>query len=83
MALLWWLALWAWWVVGAVTFLAVALLIVAVVLGVRAGQQQLDTQRHQQVGIALQQAADFRTEGNLEAAWWNSPWSTPTHRATA
>ncbi len=53
---------------GAVTLLAVALLILAVVLGVRAGQQQLELQRRQQVGIALQQALDFGAEGNLEAA---------------
>ena len=53
---------------GAVTFLAVALLILAVVLGVRAGQQQLEMQRRQQVGIALQQALDFSAESNLEAA---------------
>jgi tetratricopeptide (TPR) repeat protein len=59
---------WAFGVIGAVTLLAVALLILAVVLGVRAGQQQLDMQRRQQVGIAIQQALDFRSEGNLEAA---------------
>ncbi|CAN5402788.1 hypothetical protein BH10CHL1_BH10CHL1_04800 [soil metagenome] len=59
---------WAFWIIGAVTFLAVYLLIMAVVLGVRAGQQQLDMQRRQQVGIASQQAIDFRAEGNLEAA---------------
>ena len=53
---------------GAVTFLALALLILAVVLGVRAGQQQVDMQRRQQVGIALQQALDFSAESNLEAA---------------
>ncbi|MCX6050568.1 MAG: hypothetical protein NT075_36210 [Chloroflexi bacterium] len=59
---------WAFWIIGAVSFLAVSLLIMAVVLGVRAGQQQLDMQRRQQVGIASQQAIDFRAEGNLEAA---------------
>ncbi|MDQ3248789.1 MAG: hypothetical protein M3Q45_06220, partial [Chloroflexota bacterium] len=59
---------WAYWTIGAVTLLAIALLILAVVLGVRAGQQQIDIQRRQQVGIALQQAVDFRSEGNLEAA---------------
>lgn len=59
---------WALWIIGAVTLLAVALLILAVVLGVRAGQQQLEMQRRQQVGIALQQALDFSAEGNLEAA---------------
>ncbi len=59
---------WAFWVIGAVSFLAVSLLIMAVMLGVRAGQQQLDMQRRQQVGIASQQAIDFRAEGNLEAA---------------
>jgi len=59
---------WAFWVIGAVTLLAIAVLVLAVVLGVRAGQQQVDIHRRQQVGIALQQAIDFRTEGNLEAA---------------
>ena len=59
---------WAFWVIGAVTLLAIAVLVLAVVLGVRAGQQQVDLHRRQQVGIALQQAIDFRTEGNLEAA---------------
>ncbi len=54
--------------IGTVSFLAVALLIMAVVLGVRDGQQQLDRQRRQQVGIVSQQALDFRAEGNLEAA---------------
>lgn len=59
---------WAWWLIGAITILAAAILIFSVVLGVRAGQQQVETQRRQQIGIALQRATDFQADGDLRAA---------------
>ncbi|MCS6826305.1 MAG: hypothetical protein NZ553_06810, partial [Caldilinea sp.] len=59
---------WAWWLIGAITVLAAAILIFSVVLGVRAGQQQVETQRRQQIGIALQRATDFQADGDLRAA---------------
>jgi TolB protein len=59
---------WAWWIIGALTILAVSILIFSVVLGVRAGQQQVEVQRRQQIGVALQRATDFQAEGNLQAA---------------
>ena len=60
---------WAWWLIGAVTLLAVSILIFSVVLGIRAGQQQVEIQRRQQIGIALQQATDLQAEGNLQDAF--------------
>lgn len=59
---------WAWWIIGATTVLAVAILVFSVVLGIRAGQEQVELQRRQRIGIALQQAIDLQAEGNLEAA---------------
>lgn len=59
---------WAIWLIGAVTILAVAILVLSVVLGVRAGQNQLVLRRNQQVGIALQNAIDHREAGNLQQA---------------
>lgn len=59
---------WVLWVIGPVTVLAAALIILAVVLGIRAGQRQIDIQRRQQVGIALQRAVDFQNEGRLQDA---------------
>lgn len=59
---------WLLWIIGPVTVLAAALIILAVVLGIRAGQRQIDTQRRQQVGIALQRAIDYRAEGRLQEA---------------
>lgn len=59
---------WAWWIIGALTILAVSILIFSLVLGVRAGQQQVEIQRRQQIGIALQRATDFQAEGNLQSA---------------
>jgi len=59
---------WAWWIIGAITILAISILIFSLVLGVRAGQQQVEIQRRQQIGIALQRATDFQAEGNLQAA---------------
>jgi hypothetical protein len=59
---------WLLWVIGPVTVIAAALIIFAVVLGIRAGQHQIDTQRRQEVGIALQQAADLQADGRLQDA---------------
>lgn len=59
---------WAWWIIGAVSILAISILIFSVVLGIRAGQQQIEIQRRQQIGIALQRAIDLQAEGNLQAA---------------
>ena len=59
---------WLLWLIGAATLLAAAIMIMAVVLGVRAGQRQLEIQKRQQVGIHLQRAIDYRSEGDLEAA---------------
>lgn len=59
---------WAWGIIGAVTILAASILIISVVLGVQAGQQQIEIQRRQQIGIALQQATDAQAEGNLQSA---------------
>jgi tetratricopeptide (TPR) repeat protein len=60
--------LWARWISAAITFLAVAMLILALVLGVRAGQQQLEIKRRQQLSVILQQALEFHNEGRIEAA---------------
>ena len=59
---------WAWWIIGVVTMLAVSILLFSVVLGIRAGQEQVEIQRRQQIGIALQQATDAQAEGNLQSA---------------
>jgi hypothetical protein len=59
---------WLLWVIGPVTVIAAALIIFAVVLGIRAGQHQIDTQRRQEVGIALQHAADLQADGRLQDA---------------
>jgi TolB protein len=55
-------------VIGAVTVLALILLVVSILLGIRAGQSQFEIRRRQQVGIALQSAMDLRAEGNAQAA---------------
>jgi hypothetical protein len=59
---------WLLWVIGPVTVIAAALIILAVVLGIRAGQRQIETQRRQEVGIALQRAVDLQAEGRLQDA---------------
>lgn len=59
---------WLLWVIGPVTVIAAALIIFAVVLGIRAGQRQIETQRRQEVGIALQRALDLQNEGRLQDA---------------
>lgn len=62
------LPLWALWLMGAITLLALALIILAVVLGFRAGQQQLAIKERQQVSAALQQALEQHNRGNRAAA---------------
>lgn len=57
---------WAMAIMGAVTLLALAILVFSIVLGVRAGQKQLDLHRQQEIAITLQKALDLRAEGLLE-----------------
>ena len=59
---------WALWIAGAVTLLALAILVFSIVLGVRAGQQQYEIRSRQQIGIALQAAVDYQQMGQLQAA---------------
>lgn len=59
---------WVLWIIGPVTVLAAALIIFAVVLGIQAGQRQVEIQRRQQVGIAMQRAIDYQNEGRLQEA---------------
>lgn len=59
---------WALWIAGAVTLLALAILVISIVLGVRAGQEQYAIRSRQQVGMALQQAIDLQQEGQVQAA---------------
>lgn len=51
-----------------ITILAASILLLAIVLGVRAGQRQVELQRQQRIGIALQQAIEFRAENDYTAA---------------
>ncbi len=57
---------WLLWVIAPITVLAAGIIILSLVLGIQAGQRQVELQRRQQVGIAIQRAMDFRTEGMLE-----------------
>lgn len=57
---------WATAILGAVTLLALAILVLSIILGVRAGQRQLELRRQQEIAIALQKAVDYRAEGRLE-----------------
>lgn len=59
---------WALWISSAITFLAASILIIAIVLGVRAGQQQLEIKRRQQLSLILEQAFEFHNQGRVEAA---------------
>lgn len=56
------------WIMGLLTLVAAALLILAIVLGVRAGQQQLAIQNRQEAAMALADAIDFHARGEYEAA---------------
>ena len=60
--------LWLRWFIGATTVLAATILILATVLGIRAGLQQLELRNRQQVGYHLQRAIDLRAQGNLPEA---------------
>ncbi len=57
---------WAMAIIGAVTLLALAILVFSLVLGVRAGQRQMDLRRQQEIAIALQRALDLRAEGLVQ-----------------
>lgn len=59
---------WALWLCAAITFLAGVLLLLTLVLGVRAGQQQLEIKRRQQVGLSLQRALEYHAAGEMDAA---------------
>jgi tetratricopeptide (TPR) repeat protein len=59
---------WLLWIIGPVTVLAAAIIVFSVVLGIQAGQRQVEMQRRQQIGIALQRAIDYRSEGLLQEA---------------
>ena len=59
---------WALWLCALITFVAAVLLVLAIILGVRAGQQQLEIKRRQQVGLALQRALEYHAEGELPSA---------------
>ncbi len=59
---------WALWLCAAITLLAGALLIFAIVLGVQAGQQQIEIKRRQQIGLTLQRGIEYHSAGNLVAA---------------
>lgn len=59
---------WALWLCSAITFLAGVLLLLAIILGVRAGQQQLEIKQRQQIGLALQRALEYHAEGQLAEA---------------
>jgi TolB protein len=49
-----------------VTLLALAIVVFSLILGVRAGQQQREFRRQQEIAIALQKAIDLRNEGLME-----------------
>lgn len=59
---------WALWLCTAITLLAGTLLLLALVLGVRAGQQQLEIKHRQQIGLTLQRAFEAHAAGELAAA---------------
>lgn len=59
---------WAVWLMGLLTVLAAALLILAIVLGVQAGQRQLAIAQRQEVALALADAIDLQAQGNHNAA---------------
>lgn len=59
---------WALWLCTTITLLAGVLLLLALVLGVRAGQQQLEIKRRQQIGLTLQRAFEAHSAGELATA---------------
>lgn len=54
--------------IGAATVLAVLILAFSVVKGLRDGARLRETQQRQQVGILIQQALDFQSDGDSSAA---------------
>lgn len=60
---------WLRWLLGSITFLGLAILILSIVLGVRAGQQQLEIRSRQQIAISLQNALDLQAQGRIEDAF--------------
>ena len=48
---------------AAVTLLALAIVVLSLVLGVRAGQAQMQLKRQQEIAISLQRATDLRADG--------------------
>ncbi|MCL4860339.1 MAG: PD40 domain-containing protein [Caldilineaceae bacterium] len=59
---------WALWIMGLLTLLAAALLILSIVLGVQAGQRQVELQSRQEVAIALVDAIDAQARGDYDTA---------------
>jgi len=59
---------WALWLCTTITLLAGTLFLLALVLGVRAGQQQLEIKRRQQIGLTLQRAFEYHRDGDFAAA---------------
>ena len=57
---------WATVIMATVTLLALAIIVLSLVLGVRAGQKQLELRRQQEIAIALQKAVDLRAEGLVQ-----------------
>ncbi len=53
---------------GLLTVLAASLLILAVVLGIRAGQYQVELQGRQDAAVALSDAIDLHAQGDFQAA---------------
>ncbi len=56
------------WIMGLLTVLTASLLILAMVLGVRAGQRQVELQGRQDAAIALADAIDLHAQGDFQAA---------------
>jgi tetratricopeptide (TPR) repeat protein len=59
---------WVMWMMALLTILAAALLILAIVLGVRAGQRQLELQNQQEISLALTDAIDAHVRGDYTTA---------------
>lgn len=60
---------WLRWIIGSITLLGVSILILSVVLGVRAGQQLLESRSRQQIATTLQQAMELHEQGMIEEAF--------------
>lgn len=62
------LPMWMLLIVGSITILATAILVLSIVLGIRAGQRQVELQNQQVIAVHLGKAAEYRVSGNLDAA---------------